>query len=154
MRILATVVGASLAVVGTLLVAPTAHASESKRVSTAYDLSVPAGYALTRATVRFPSRRAFDLHGWVKDVCDGADGDGKGAYVRVVATRPDDSQYKREVGKDANGCGNGKRLYNPAPKKFDFRLRAVTVIICERDQDRPRRNAYCNLETFDNWRVD
>ena len=144
----------ALATVAVLLVPATAQASETKRVNTRYDIET-VGYALTAATVRFPSRKAFDVQGWVKDVCGGdPSGDGRGAYVSMVFTPRGGEQHRTRIGKDVNGCSNGKRHYNPAPKKFDRRISSVTIVVCEADADDPDESSPCAFKQFDNWRLD
>jgi hypothetical protein len=137
------------ALTATLLVVSPAHAGETQRNNTSWEGST-AGYAAAQGTVGFPSRRSFDLRGWVKDVCGGdPDGDGRGAYATVHWTLRGDRHGAQRLGKDTNGCGNGRTSFDPPMKKFARIVRQVTIIVCEKDTADPDVD-YCSLLVFDN----
>jgi len=108
------------------------------------------GYIRAKVTVNFPSKKAYDVKGWVEDMCPG---DGKGGYVTArMGTTTETSIWS--LGKDTNGCGNGKVRFDPAPYRNGTILSGIRVEVCERDTNGDGDGPpYCESHWFDNWRV-
>ena len=135
-----------------LAAAPPAVAGETVTLSTYNKTPHTAGYAKTQLKVRFPSKKAYDVQGWVSDMCPG---DGWGAYVYVerTASGPAGSTYsdRRRVGQDANGCGNGRSRFDPGPVKYETKLTGIRIQLCEWDGSEGG-GASCTWRSISNWR--
>ncbi len=131
-----------------------AFAREAVRLTTDGKTTHTAGHAVAKVVVSFPSRRAYDVRGWVSDRCPG---DGYGAYVYVerAESGPAGGMYsdRRRVGTDANGCGNGRSHFDPGPVKYSSRLGAVRIHLCEWDASEGGA-ASCTWKSVSNWRND
>jgi hypothetical protein len=129
-----------------MLSGPAAHAGETRQWSTKDEYG--GGHAVIRITVHFLSKRSVDIRGWVKDACGGGDGDGQGAYAWVK-----NRKWERLVAKDINGCGNGKRHFDPGPFTLKRDLKYLAVLVCESDPNGDSEHlGICAIKEFDNWR--
>ncbi len=156
-RSVATLLAAAMPVaLGLTLAAPqAAFAGETVGLTTDGKTPDTAGHVKTQVTVAFPSRRAYDVKGWVSDQCPG---DGFGAYVYIerVISGPDGGHFldRRRVGADANGCGNGRVRFDPGPRKYSTKLTQIRIMLCEWDGD-GNSGSYsnCTWKYVSNWRT-
>jgi hypothetical protein len=105
------------------------------------------GFVRAAVTVEFPSKKSYDVSGWVEDVCPK---DGAGGYVTIEASM-DTYKYK-----DTNGCGNGKVAFDPAPVKKTYEVQTIRATVCEIDGDGASGTHgayYCQDYSFKNWRL-
>ena len=101
------------------------------------------GYVRAGVTVEWLSKKTYDIKGWVEDVCPK---DGNGGYVYLNNSYP-------AIASDANGCGNGRSFFDPAPVKSGYYVPGITVRLCERDINGSGHNTnYCTSYSFKNWR--
>lgn len=90
------------------------------------DGTVRGGYVRASVNVTF-KKRSYDVKGLLEDVCEGGAGDGRGAYLST------NFPSFRAVAKDADGCGNGRVSFDPAPVVSKNPIRSVNFVLCEKD---------------------
>lgn len=149
-----TAVGALLA----LIVSTTALAGETRTWDDARYTAK--GYAKASVIVDFPSKRAFDVQGYVEDRCPK---DGFGAYLKTTYAVTSATGYSSPrtgtTFKDSNGCGNGTSPFDPGPLVVPkgYRLNWVNFQLCYEDKNGDGSGAVvlnaCVSQRFDNWRL-
>lgn len=146
----------ALALTGVVALTSPVHASEKRywnndNIAGSYGY---AGYARGGIQVEFLSRRAIDIEGFIEDMCPK---DGESAYMQFYATVNGLRKTIYSGVADANGCGNGRRYFDPAPYKTPFKgniINGFYAQVCTRNLENQAPARACVTESFDNWRVD
>ena len=144
------------------LTSPPATAAETTRQWDNKKELFPAGdrhgFAQTRLTVEWRSKRVVDIHGWIDDVCNyQGKGDGLAAFVKVWTI--DDSPFQgirnQRMYRNSLTCPKGQVDFDPPPFRAPRNgrpLRALTAMVCSYYYDGGYKydTRQCDYERFAN----
>lgn len=118
------------------------------------------GYAKGSITIDFLTKRAFDVKGYVQDVCPR---DGFGAYMDVSYVEITRTGYSYRKAwttfSDTNGCGKRTVPFDPGPvvAPKGSKIASVRAELYYRDADGDGSGAVVVdariPQTFENWRL-
>ena len=144
----------TIALTGVVASVTPAQAGEKRYWHNRLEAPFSKGYSSGGLEVEFLSTRAVDIEGFIQDMCE-KDGNSAYMYFRVIT---DHTAPSFPAQADSNGCGNGRKYFDPAPVRAPQkgnRLRGIHAYVCQIDYDSRQPFAYrCASEYFDNWRVD